>query len=65
MFMVIFFFFGLFKGPGCSSIAYGAASELGPLRVGENGEDIHFNNYAWNKGFFIIHTTFLVFGSCF
>ncbi|KAK6265233.1 hypothetical protein QUC31_016070 [Theobroma cacao] len=36
-------------GPGCSSIAYGAASELGPLRVGKNGGDLHFNKYAWNK----------------
>ncbi|TYH01786.1 hypothetical protein ES288_A09G087500v1 [Gossypium darwinii] len=36
-------------GPGCSSIAYGAASELGPLRVGENGVDLHFNEFAWNQ----------------
>ncbi|XVF38922.1 hypothetical protein REPUB_Repub20aG0144200 [Reevesia pubescens] len=36
-------------GPGCSSIAYGAASELGPLRVGKNGDDLHFNKYAWNQ----------------
>ncbi|XVE82313.1 hypothetical protein DITRI_Ditri15bG0138300 [Diplodiscus trichospermus] len=36
-------------GPGCSSIAYGAASELGPLRAGKNGDDLHFNKYAWNK----------------
>ncbi|XP_022760726.1 serine carboxypeptidase-like 26 [Durio zibethinus] len=36
-------------GPGCSSIAYGAASELGPLRVGKNGDGLHFNTYAWNK----------------
>ncbi|KAJ4832942.1 hypothetical protein Tsubulata_036702 [Turnera subulata] len=37
-------------GPGCSSIAYGAASELGPLIVGRNGSGLHFNKYAWNKG---------------
>ncbi|RAL38591.1 hypothetical protein DM860_002569 [Cuscuta australis] len=36
-------------GPGCSSIGYGAASELGPLRVQENGSALHFNNYSWNK----------------
>ncbi|OMO53453.1 Peptidase S10, serine carboxypeptidase [Corchorus capsularis] len=36
-------------GPGCSSIAYGAASELGPLRVGKNGEALHFNQYSWTK----------------
>ncbi|KAE8077081.1 hypothetical protein FH972_015682 [Carpinus fangiana] len=36
-------------GPGCSSIGYGAAVELGPLRVGKNGAGLHFNKYAWNK----------------
>ncbi|XWS14246.1 hypothetical protein CRYUN_Cryun36dG0106300 [Craigia yunnanensis] len=41
--------FHTFRGPGCSSIAYGAASELGPLRVAKNGDGLHFNKYAWNK----------------
>lgn len=36
-------------GPGCSSIGYGAAAELGPLRVSENGNGLHFNKYAWNQ----------------
>ncbi|OVA13573.1 Peptidase S10 [Macleaya cordata] len=36
-------------GPGCSSIGYGAAVELGPLRVKTNGDGLEFNNYAWNK----------------
>ncbi|XP_062178132.1 serine carboxypeptidase-like 33 isoform X2 [Alnus glutinosa] len=36
-------------GPGCSSIGYGAAVELGPLRVNKNGGGLHFNKYAWNK----------------
>ncbi|GLT67212.1 hypothetical protein SLA2020_395370 [Shorea laevis] len=36
-------------GPGCSSIGYGAAVELGPLRVGKIGVSLHFNKYAWNK----------------
>ncbi|XP_059435297.1 serine carboxypeptidase-like 33 [Corylus avellana] len=36
-------------GPGCSSIGYGAAVELGPLRVSKNGAGLHFNKYAWNK----------------
>ncbi|KAE8704538.1 Serine carboxypeptidase-like 33 [Hibiscus syriacus] len=36
-------------GPGCSSIAYGAASELGPLRVGKNGVELQFNQFAWNQ----------------
>ncbi|KAK8449879.1 hypothetical protein SEVIR_7G280900v4 [Setaria viridis] len=36
-------------GPGCSSIGYGAASELGPLRVVRQGAGLMFNEYAWNK----------------
>ncbi|GMY27975.1 serine carboxypeptidase-like 33 [Fagus crenata] len=36
-------------GPGCSSIGFGAAAELGPLRVNKNGVGLHFNKYAWNK----------------
>jgi len=37
------------SGPGCSSIGYGAASELGPLRVVSQGAELKFNEYAWNK----------------
>lgn len=37
-------------GPGCSSIGYGAASELGPLRVSRFGAGLEFNKFAWNKG---------------
>ncbi|KAH6816788.1 serine carboxypeptidase-like 33 [Perilla frutescens var. frutescens] len=36
-------------GPGCSSIGYGAAVELGPLRVGGKGAILEFNQYSWNK----------------
>ncbi|KAM0906935.1 hypothetical protein ACQ4PT_016467 [Festuca glaucescens] len=36
-------------GLGCSSIGYGAASELGPLRVDKKGEALEFNKYAWNQ----------------
>ncbi|KAG1365326.1 serine carboxypeptidase-like 26 [Cocos nucifera] len=36
-------------GPGCSSIGYGAAVELGPLRVKRYGTGLEFNKYAWNK----------------
>ncbi|CAD5183114.1 unnamed protein product [Musa acuminata subsp. malaccensis] len=35
--------------PGCSSIGYGAAVELGPLRVKRHGTGLEFNKYAWNK----------------
>ncbi|CAA0841930.1 Serine carboxypeptidase-like 33 [Striga hermonthica] len=36
-------------GPGCSSIGYGAAVELGPLRVGKKGDALEFNKFSWNK----------------
>ncbi|WOL03248.1 hypothetical protein Cni_G11968 [Canna indica] len=36
-------------GPGCSSIGYGAAVELGPLRVKIHGTGLEFNKYAWNQ----------------
>ncbi|XP_017215598.1 serine carboxypeptidase-like 26 isoform X3 [Daucus carota subsp. sativus] len=35
-------------GPGCSSIGYGAAVELGPLKVNKNG-GLNFNPHSWNK----------------
>jgi hypothetical protein len=37
-------------GPGCSSVAYGAAQELGPFLVRSNGANLTRNAYAWNKG---------------
>uniref|UniRef100_A0ACD5UTI3 Uncharacterized protein n=1 Tax=Avena sativa TaxID=4498 RepID=A0ACD5UTI3_AVESA len=36
-------------GPGCSSVAYGAAQELGPFLVRGYGEKLTRNPYAWNK----------------
>ncbi|MCD7464211.1 Serine carboxypeptidase-like 26 [Datura stramonium] len=36
-------------GPGCSSIGYGAAVELGPLLVQNNGAGLDFNEYSWNN----------------
>ncbi|CAA7027001.1 unnamed protein product [Microthlaspi erraticum] len=36
-------------GPGCSSIAYGAAQELGPFLVRTSGPNLTFNNFSWNK----------------
>ncbi|XP_040379265.1 serine carboxypeptidase-like 35 [Oryza brachyantha] len=36
-------------GPGCSSIAYGAAQELGPFLVRSNSENLTLNAYSWNK----------------
>lgn len=45
-------YFG-FLGPGCSSIGFGEAVELGPLRVQKFGTGLEFNNHAWNKGYLI------------
>ncbi|VVB13689.1 unnamed protein product [Arabis nemorensis] len=36
-------------GPGCSSIAFGAAQELGPFLVHTKGGNLTFNNFSWNK----------------
>lgn len=46
----IFRCISVLEGPGCSSIGYGAASELGPLSVDINGTALLFNKYAWNQG---------------
>lgn len=37
-------------GPGCSSVAYGAAQELGPFLVRSYDANLTRNAYAWNKG---------------
>ncbi|OQU86812.1 hypothetical protein SORBI_3003G154400 [Sorghum bicolor] len=36
-------------GPGCSSVGYGAASELVPLLVNGNGTGLEFNKFAWTR----------------
>lgn len=36
-------------GPGCSSIGYGAAEELGPFRTQKGTPELKFNSNAWNK----------------
>ncbi|KAI4382735.1 hypothetical protein MLD38_008660 [Melastoma candidum] len=36
-------------GPGCSSVAYGAAEELGPFRIRPDGKTLYLNPYAWNN----------------
>nr|QDZ06030.1 serine carboxypeptidase [Pinus taeda] len=37
-------------GPGCSSLGYGAMTELGPFWVNPDGKTLHFNRYSWNRG---------------
>ncbi|XP_042490293.1 serine carboxypeptidase-like 34 [Macadamia integrifolia] len=36
-------------GPGCSSIGYGAAEELGPFLTQKGTPELRFNNQTWNK----------------
>ncbi|KAI3849321.1 hypothetical protein MKW92_002907 [Papaver armeniacum] len=36
-------------GPGCSSIAYGAAQELGPFLLRDEDSKITLNKFSWNK----------------
>ncbi|KAJ4962027.1 hypothetical protein NE237_021937 [Protea cynaroides] len=36
-------------GPGCSSVAYGAAQELGPFLIRNNHSDLVVNDFSWNK----------------
>ncbi|KAI4335518.1 hypothetical protein L6164_014156 [Bauhinia variegata] len=36
-------------GPGCSSIAYGEAEEIGPFHVKPDGKTLYVNPYSWNQ----------------
>lgn len=36
-------------GPGCSSIAYGEAEELGPFHIEKDGKTLYLNPHSWNK----------------
>ncbi|KAF4382234.1 hypothetical protein CsatB_009690 [Cannabis sativa] len=36
-------------GPGCSSVAYGAAEEIGPLHIRPDGKTLFINPYSWNN----------------
>lgn len=37
-------------GPGCSSIAYGEAEEIGPFHINSDGKTLYLNPYSWNQG---------------
>ncbi|KAI3831327.1 hypothetical protein MKX03_034113 [Papaver bracteatum] len=39
----------LHGGPGCSSIGYGEAEELGPFLTQKGKPELKFNDYSWNK----------------
>ncbi|KAK7283555.1 hypothetical protein RIF29_13142 [Crotalaria pallida] len=36
-------------GPGCSSIAYGEAEEIGPFHINPDGKTLYLNTYSWNQ----------------
>lgn len=36
-------------GPGCSSVGYGEAEELGPFLVQKGKPELKWNKYSWNK----------------
>ncbi|PKA54982.1 Serine carboxypeptidase-like 34 [Apostasia shenzhenica] len=36
-------------GPGCSSIGYGAAEELGPFLTQDGAPELKLNEHSWNK----------------
>ncbi|EPS71160.1 hypothetical protein M569_03591, partial [Genlisea aurea] len=36
-------------GPGCSSIAYGLAEEVGPFHIEKDGKTLYLNQFSWNK----------------
>ncbi|KAJ0017680.1 hypothetical protein Pint_11297 [Pistacia integerrima] len=36
-------------GPGCSSLGFGAMTELGPFRINSDGKTLFQNEYAWNN----------------
>ncbi|KAI8557582.1 hypothetical protein RHMOL_Rhmol04G0021300 [Rhododendron molle] len=35
--------------PGCLSIVYGMAEELGPFHIDRDGKTLYLNPYAWNQ----------------
>ena len=41
-------------GPGCSSVALGAAEEIGPFHIRPDGKTLYLNPYAWNSCMYYI-----------
>ncbi|XP_010447670.1 PREDICTED: serine carboxypeptidase-like 29 [Camelina sativa] len=36
-------------GPGCSSVAFGEAEEIGPFHIKSDGKTLYLNQYSWNQ----------------
>ncbi|CAI0444009.1 unnamed protein product [Linum tenue] len=47
-------FFPRIAGPGCSSIGYGEAEELGPFFPSKAQPELTFNRHSWNKGILLL-----------
>lgn len=40
----------IYAGPGCSSVGFGEAEELGPFLTQKGKPELKFNTHSWNKG---------------
>lgn len=49
-FCFFFCFSCLSIGPGCSSVAFGEAEEIGPFHIKSDGKTLYLNQYSWNQG---------------
>ncbi|KAM7271286.1 hypothetical protein ACFE04_030500 [Oxalis oulophora] len=38
-----------YERPGCSSIAYGEAEEIGPFHIRPDGKTLYVNPHSWNQ----------------
>ena len=48
--MEFFFLLYLFTGPGCSSVGFGEAEEIGPFHIKSDGKTLYLNQHSWNQG---------------
>lgn len=46
----ILIFISIIAGPGCSSVGYGEAEELGPFLTRKGKPELKLNPHRWNKG---------------
>lgn len=52
-------------GPGCSSIGYGEAEEIGPFHIRPDGKTLYLNPHSWNQGKKYLDNSFLWCGTLF
>jgi Serine carboxypeptidase len=49
-FYLFIYFLYFWTGPGCSSVAYGVAEEVGPFHINPDGKSVYLNPHSWNQG---------------